>query len=394
MTYSEQQSLPRSHQHAEIKPFRIDVSQGDLDDLRDRLTRTRWPDGLEGVGWEYGTPVDYLKELTEYWKSKYNWRKHEESLNQFPQFTTTIDGQNIHFIHVRSPESGAMPLIITHGWPSSIVEFMNIIGPLTNPRAHGGNPVDAFHVVIPSLPGFGFSGPTTEVGWNIGRVARAWAELMSLLGYERYGAQGGDTGALVSPELGRFTPDSVIGVHTNGLKSFPPGDSVESHDLTETERARYETLTDRGYETTGYAIIQSTRPQTLAYGLTDSPVGQLSWIVEKFKEWTDPMAHLPEDAVDLDQLLTNVTLYWLTGTAGSSSRIYKEEAKSWGIPAKRSKVPTAVAVFPQDVSIRRFVEREHNIIQWSEFNRGGHFAAMEAPDLLVNDIRLFFSQLR
>ena len=204
---------------------------------------------------------------------------------------------------------------------------MNIIGPLTDPRAHGGNPEDAFHVVIPSLPGFGFSGPTTEVGWNISRVVKTWAELMRRLGYERYGAQGGDTGSLVSPELGRFVPDCVIGVHVNGLATFPSGDPAESIDLSEIEQARFDTLTEQSYETGGYAIIQSTRPQTLAYGLTDSPVGQLAWIVEKFKEWTDPAANLPEEAVDLDHLLTNVTLYWLTGTAGSSARIYKEEAK-------------------------------------------------------------------
>jgi len=394
MTHSEQQIVRSGHQSTEIKPFRIDVPQADLDELRDRLTRTRWPDALAGVGWDYGIPVDYLKELAEYWRSKYDWRKHEESLNKFPQFTTTIDGQNIHFLHVRSPEPDAMPLIITHGWPGSIVEFMNIIGPLTDPRAHGGNPADAFHVVIPSLPGFGFSGPTTEVGWNINRVARAWAELMRRLGYERYGAQGGDTGAMVSPELGRFAPDSVIGIHANGLTTFPSGDPTESLDLTEIERARYDTLTQQSYETTGYAIIQSTRPQTLAYGLTDSPVGQLAWIVEKFKEWTDPTANLPEDAVDLDHMLTNVSLYWLTGTAGSSARIYKEEAKSWGMPAQHSTVPTGVAVFPKDISIRGIVEREHNVVHWSEFDRGGHFAAMEAPDLLVNDIRKFFGQLR
>ncbi|MFX3631704.1 MAG: epoxide hydrolase family protein [Candidatus Pristimantibacillus sp.] len=382
------------HQSNEIKPFRIDVPQVDLDDLRDRLTRTRWPDALSGVGWDYGVPVDYLKELVEYWRSKYDWRKQEEALNKFPHFTTTIDGQNIHFMHVRSPEPDAMPLIITHGWPSSIVEFMNIIGPLTNPRAHGGNPADAFHVVIPSLPGFGFSGPTTEAGWNIGRVARAWSELMHRLGYERYGAHGGDTGALVSPELGRFAPDCVIGVHANGLTVFPSGDPAESSELTEIEQARFNKLSGQSYETSGYAIIQSTRPQTLSYGLTDSPVGQLAWIVEKFKEWTDPAANLPQDAVDLDLLLTDVTLYWLTGTAGSSARIYKEEAKSWGMPAQRSTVPTGVAVFPNDISIRRIVEREHNVVHWSEFNRGGHFAAMEAPDLLANDIRKFFGRLR
>ncbi|UHA75444.1 epoxide hydrolase family protein [Paenibacillus sp. 481] len=381
-------------QDAEINPFRIDIPQADLDDLHYRLSRTRWPDALSDVGWDYGVPIDYLKQLVEYWKSNYDWRKHEDLLNQFPQFTTTIDGQNIHFLHVRSPEPEAMPLIITHGWPGSIVEFINIIGPLTDPRAHGGKPENAFHIVAPSIPGFGFSGPTTEVGWNTGRVAQAWAELMRRLGYERYGVQGGDTGSIISLELGRIAPNHVIGVHANGLTAFPSGDPTEWIDLSDIEYERLEQLSDQGYEASGYAIIQATRPQTLSYGLTDSPVGQLAWIVEKFKEWTDPTAKLPEDAVDLDLLLTNVTLYWLTGTAGSSARIYKEGANAWGQPVHKSTVPTGVAVFPHDCSIRRLVEREHHVVHWSEFNRGGHFAAMEAPDLLVADIRKFFGQLR
>ncbi|MEU8399809.1 epoxide hydrolase family protein [Nonomuraea sp. NPDC048892] len=375
-----------------IDPFRIDIPQADLDDLRDRLGRTRWPDELPGTGWSYGVPTSYARELAEYWRTTYDWRAHEAALNAYPQFTTEIDRQTVHFMHVRSPEPDALPLVLTHGWPGSIAEFMQIIGPLTDPRAHGGDPADAFHLVAPSLPGFGFSGPTRETGWNLRRVARAWAELMHRLGYDRYGAQGGDTGALVSPELGRVAPGNVAGVHVNGALGFPSFEPGETEGLTEAERARLALYTD--HDRSGYAMIQSTRPQTLAFGLHDSPAGQLAWIAEKFKEWTDPARDLPEDAVDRDQLLTDVSIYWFTGTAGSSARLYKEGATDWGQPVDKSDVPTGVAVFPGDAGIRRVAEREHNVIHWSEFGRGGHFAAMEAPDLLVADVRAFFRLVR
>jgi pimeloyl-ACP methyl ester carboxylesterase len=273
--------------------------------------------------------------------------------------------------------------------------FLNVIGPLTDPRAHGGDPADAFHLVIPSIPGSGFSGPTGEAGWDTNRVTRAFAELMNRLGYDRYGAQGGDTGAVISPGLGRLNPDKVVGVHANGLSAFTDVSPYEVGELTEAERARLEHLEYLKTEQSGYVMIQITRPQTLAHGLHDSPVGQLAWIVEKFKEWTDPAAELPEDAVDRDLLLSNVMLYWLTGTAGSSANSYYEAAHAgaWGA-SDRSTVPTGVAVFPLDVSIRRTLELEHTIVHWSEFGRGGHFAAMEAPDLLVDDVREFFSKLR
>jgi pimeloyl-ACP methyl ester carboxylesterase len=310
------------------------------------------------------------------------------------QFTTAIDGQNVHFLHKRSLEPEALALIITHGWPGSIVEFLDILEPLTDPAAHGGDPADAFHVVVPSIPGFGFSGPTHEPGWDTVRVARAWAELMSRLGYERYGAQGGDTGALVSPHLGRIDSDHVVGVHVNNLLSFPSGQPGELDDLNAAEQQRLGLMQRWQNEMSGYAYIQSTRPRTLAYALTDSPVGQLAWIVEKFKEWTDPTAELPEDAVDRDRLLTNASIYWLTATAGSSAGLYYESAQSWGATNERSSVPTGVAVFPMDTTIRRLAEREHTIAHWSEFDRGGHFAAMEAPDLLIDDIRTFFRPLR
>lgn len=375
-----------------IRPFRIDIPQDDLDDLRDRLTRTRWPDELPGVGWDYGIPLRYVRDLAEYWRTAYDWRAHERRLNGFPQFTTEIDGQRVHFLHVRSPEAAATPLIMTHGWPGSIVEFTEVIGPLTDPRAHGGDPADAFHLVVPSIPGYGFSGPTREPGWNVRRIALAWDELMSRLGYEHYGAQGGDWGSSISRELGIVVPQHVVGVHLNMLLS--PG-SADEPGLTETEKARLARSEQFRNTGLGYGMIQSTRPQTLAYALTDSPAGQLAWITEKFREWTD--GDLPEDAVDRDQLLTNVTLYWLTGTAGSSARLYLEAARAnaWGPPAP-SAAPTGVAVFPREIAppVRRFAERLNNIVHWSEFDRGGHFAAMEEPDLLVGDIRAFFRRFR
>ncbi|MFD2767542.1 epoxide hydrolase family protein [Micromonospora eburnea] len=378
----------------EIIPFQIDIPQDRLDDLRQRLAQTRWPDELPGVAWEAGVPLDYLKDMADYWRTGYDWRAHEARLNEFPQFTTDIDGQNVHFLHVRSPEPGALPLIITHGWPGSIVEFMKIIGPLTDPGRHGGDPADAFHVVAPSLPGFGFSSPPAAPGWDTSRVARAWVELMKRLGYHRYGAQGGDTGSIVSPELGRIDPDHVIGVHVNNLGTFPSGDPAELAGLTEADQARLELMTTWGRDMSGYAIVQATRPQTISYALTDSPVGQLAWIVEKFKEWTDPAAKLPEDAIDRDLILTDVSVYWLTGTAGSAARIYYEGARTWGQVQTRSPVPTGVAVFPNDLTIRPLAERDHNVVHWAEFSRGGHFAAMEAPDLLVDDMREFFRPLR
>jgi pimeloyl-ACP methyl ester carboxylesterase len=376
----------------QIQPFRIDIPQAELDELQVRLARTRWPDELPGAGWDYGIPLEYVRKLAQYWRTTYDWRAHEQRLNSFPQFTTTIDGQRVHFLHVRSPEPGAIPLIITHGWPGSIVEFTEVIGPLTDPRAHGGDPADAFHLVVPSIPGFGFSGPTKERGWHVQRIAQAWAELMTRLGYQRYGAQGGDWGSSISRELGVIVPGHVIGVHLNMLLPQIPRDQA---DLTDEEKARFGRMQQFLATGSGYFTIQSTRPQTLAYGLADSPAGLLAWIVEKFREWTD--GELPEDAVDRDQMLTNVMVYWLTATAGSSARLYYEAAHSgaWGPPVP-STAPTGFAVFPQEIApaIRRFAELSNNIVHWSEFDRGGHFAAMEVPDLLVGDVREFFRQLR
>lgn len=387
------QPAPRTDS-TEIRPFRIDIPQAELDDLRERLTRTRFPDDLPDAGWELGVPRSYLEELTRYWATSYDWRKHETRINRFPQFTTTIDGQNLHCLHVRSPEPEAMALVLTHGWPDSIVEFLEVIGPLTDPRSYGLDPADAFHLVIPSLPGYGFSGPTTERGWGLRRIAQAWAVLMTRLGYRRYGAQGGDWGAGVACELGVIDAERVVGVHLNYLLTLPTDIAGELSSLTEADRerlARFQHFLD---DQSGYLKLQTTRPQTLAYSLADSPVGQLAWIVEKFQEWADTDT-APEDAIDRDTLLTNVMLYWLTNTAGSSARLYYEYAHTPRQP-EVSTVPTGVAVFTNDIipPIRTFAERTLNIVHWTEHDRGGHFAALEQPAVLAEDIRTFFRPLR
>ncbi|WP_406108081.1 epoxide hydrolase family protein [Micromonospora globbae] len=377
-----------------VREFRIDVPQAALDDLADRLRRTRWPAELPGVGWSRGVPVGYLGDVAAHWLHAYDWRAWEARLNEFPQYTTEIDGQRVHFAHVRSPEPDALPLILTHGWPGSIVEFLRVIGPLTDPARHGGDPADAFHVVAPSLPGFGFSTPLSGPGWNHDRIARAWIGLMDRLGYERYGAQGSDTGYLVSPRLGHLAPDRVVGVHIHGGLEFPDAEQLATVTLTATERARLAAADRLRRHGSGYADIQGTRPQTLGYALTDSPVGQLAWILDKVRDWTDPAHDLPDEALDRDVLLTDVSLYWLTGTAASSAQLYHEVRAQPPRPAAPSGVPTGIAVFPPDPALRRLAEREHHLVHWAEYDRGGHFAALEVPDLLVADIRAFFRPLR
>lgn len=376
----------------QIRPFRIDVPQAQLDDLTRRLDNIRWPDEAPGVGWSHGMPLGYTRELVEYWRTDYDWRTHEARINTFPQFTTEIDGHDVHFLHVRSPEQGAMPLILTHGWPGSIVEFLDVIGPLTDPAAHGGDPADAFDVVVPTIPGYGLSGPA--VGWSTDRAAAAWAELMSRLGYTRYAAHGGDTGALISRKLGLIDSEHVVALHLTLIPSAAV--TAETADFSDPVEAkavedgyRYE------YQLGAYALLQATRPQTLSYALTDSPVGQLTWIVERFKDWTDSK-DVPEDAVDRDAMLTNVMIYWLNGTAGSSARYYAAGTDAWGEPEPASPVPTAVAVLPADMMtpIRRLAETNHNIVRWTTFPRGGHFAAMEVPDLVVDDLRASFQDFR
>jgi epoxide hydrolase len=382
---------------AEIRPFRLDVPQADLDDLRQRLAHARWPAPLPGDDWSTGVPVAWLRELAEYWRTGYDWRAAEVRLNQVPQFTTTIDGQRIHFLHVRSPEPDALALVLTHGWPGSVVEFLDVIGPLADPRTHGGDPADAFHLVIPSLPGFGFSGPTTDAGWGTMRIAQAWAALMARLGYDRYGAQGGDVGATVAPELGRVAPDRVVGVHVNGNPgTLPPLPLPEEElaSLTDVERDRVRRIGAFMREEFGYIAIQSTRPQTLAYGLTDSPVGQLAWVMDRFREWTHPRSALPDQVIDRDRLLTNVMLYWLTATPGSAAWVGYAQEGGWGAPKANSGVPTGAIMFAHDIGIRRYAERENTITRWTDVDRGGHFAALEEPELLVKDIQEFFRSVR
>jgi epoxide hydrolase len=368
-----------------VQPFTIAIPQADLDDLRERLARTRWPDELPGVGWNYGVPLDYVKQLVAYWQTGYDWRAWEAKLNAYPQFTTEIDGQNIHLLHVRSPEPNAFPLILTHGWPGSVVEYLDIIGPLTNPRAHGGDPADAFHLVIPSLPGFGFSGPTYETGWNRYRTAKAWAALMARLGYARYGAVGNDAGSFVNPELGRIDPEHVVGVHVTQIFSFPSGDPAELADLTAEEQRELETLQWFYQNKMSFNTLMSQQPQTLAFALLDSPVGLLAW-----------NGQLLGEDLDDDFALTNVMLYWLTGTAGSAARFYYEDAHATDRPTEPTTIPIGVAAFGGDFSgIRRFAHRDHkNIVSWNVYDRGGHFAAHKVPDLLVGDVRGFFRGVR
>jgi pimeloyl-ACP methyl ester carboxylesterase len=374
-----------------IRPFRIDVSDAELEDLRERLARTRWPDELPGVGWSYGVSRDFVNEMTELWRTSFDWRKQEAVLNEFPQFTTTIDGTNVHFLHVRSREPDAMPLILTHGWPGSVAEFLDVIGPLTDPVSHGGSAADAFDVVIPSIPGYGFSGPTNDTGWDSARVAKAWDALMKRLGYERYGAHGGDAGALITRELGILKPSGLVGVHVLQIFAFPSGDPEEMARMDDYEKEGMKNL-ENFEASSGYLKIQQTRPQTLAYGLTDSPAGQLAWNTELFAGFGGENA----GNVDRDRFLTHVSIFWFTATAGSSAREYYEDAKSGaGYREVRNETPTGVSVFPYDFrSVRAFAERSNNIVHWSQFDRGGHFAASDAPDLLIGDLRTFFRRFR
>jgi len=385
---------PPAEDLANVVPFRITVPEADLEDLRRRLNATRWPLEEPGVGWEEGVPLAYIRELADYWRTSYDWRIAEARLNEFPQCKTEIDGATVHFFHARSPEPDALPLIITHGWPGSVVEFIDVIGPLVDPRAHGGDAADAFHVVAPSIPGYGFSGPPTEAGWDVSRVGRAWSELMSRLGYHRYGAQGGDWGSAISQHLGRIDPARVIGIHLNLLITPPPPGGFDLEELSAEDRRAAQAHQEFISQRSGYMQVNATQPQTLAYALSDSPVGQLAWIVDKMMEWSCARA-VPEEAIDRDLMLTNVMLYWLTGTAGSSARLYQTLTGERS-PSMRVEVPTAVALFPCDIArpVRAWANQAANIVRWTEIDRGGHFAALEAPELLVDDVRAFFRTLR
>ncbi|WP_436536100.1 epoxide hydrolase family protein [Actinoplanes sp. HUAS TT8] len=375
----------------DLRSFRIDIPQSQLDDLKARLAGTRWPDELPGVGWSRGVPVAYLREVADHWRTGYNWRAQEATLNRYQQHLTTIDGQNLHLLHVPSPEPDATPLVLLHGWPGGVVDFLDVIGPLSDPRSHGGDPADAFHLVIPSLPGFGFSTPLAGPGMNAPRIAGILAQLMDRLGYDRYGVHGYDMGAWIAPHVGRLDPDRVIGVHLTAMVTLPVGAPGEMDHLSEVEQQRWQRMQNPN---DGYFHCNAKRPQTVGYALTDSPAGQLAWIVEKFKELTDPEEGLPEESIDRDRILTEVSIYWLTGTAASAAQIYYEEISA-GSPQQWSRtVPTGVLVSGHDNAIRPWAERDHQVVHWTELGRGGHFLAMEAPELLIDDVRTFFGKLR
>ncbi len=389
-----EQDAPRASQPDEARPFKIRVDEAVLRDLKERLARARFPDQIEGAGWDYGVDLNYLKELVEYWRTRYDWRAQERKLNQFNHFKTNIDGLDVHFIHQRSKEKNALPLVIVHGWPGSFYEFYKIIGPLTDPVAHGGKAEDAFHVVVPSLPGFGFSGKPRQPGWSVSRMSDVIAKLMARLGYTRYGAQGGDWGAGVARWLGNYDSEHVVGIHLNFVNANPPNAANPYEGVTAAERERMEKRQQELQNHRAYAAIQGTRPQTLGYALNDSPVGLAAWVVDKFYAWSDHGGNL-EKSFSKDELLTNVMIYWVTQTPTSSARIYFERQFFTG-DRRSGRVPVGVALFPKEINVppRKWVEAQYNITHWTDMPRGGHFAALEEPQLLIEDVRKFFRGLR
>ena len=381
-----------------VTPFKIEVSDAVLKDLKDRLGNTRWPDEIPGSGWDYGSNLDYIKELVEYWRTKFDWRAQEKLINSFSHFKTDVDGLGIHFIHEKGKGPNPMPLVITHGWPGTFFEMHKVIPMLSDPASHGGDPADAFDVVAPSMPGYGFSDAGSKPGLDIFAIGDMWAKLMSEnLGYSRFAAQGGDWGARVTAKLGQSHGDKVVGIHTTSTTSPTPYLGPGSKELSEAEKGmlqqRDQWLADEG----GYSHIQSTKPQTLSYGLNDSPAGLAAWIVEKYRRWSDCNGDV-ESRFTKDELLTTVTIYWVTQSINSSTRLYYEAfSKAWNL-AKDEKisVPVGVAAFPSEntVPLREWSERGYNVQHWTDMPAGGHFAALEEPVRLVEDIRKFFRGLR
>ena len=381
-----------------VQPYKIEIPDSVLDDLKSRLERTRWPDELPGTGWDYGSNLDYVKELVEYWRTKFDWHAQEKLINSFSHFKSKVDGLNIHFIHEKGKGPNPMPLVITHGWPGTFFEMYKVIPMLSDPASHGGDPADAFDVVAPSMPGYGFSDATDKRGLSVLSIGDLWAKLMSEnLGYQRFAAQGGDWGARVTAKLGLSHGDKVIGIHTTSTSSPTPYQGPGTRELSEAENAmlaqRVQWLADEG----GYSHIQATKPQTLSYGLNDSPAGLAAWIVEKYRTWSDCGGDV-ESRFTKDELLTTITIYWVTQSINSSTRLYYESFfQDWDLAKdEKIQVPVAIASFPREnsVPLREWAERSFNIQQWTDMPSGGHFAALEEPDRLVEDIRKFFRGLR
>ncbi|MCD5404266.1 MAG: epoxide hydrolase [Dehalococcoidia bacterium] len=381
-----------------VQPYKIEIPDSVLDDLKSRLERTRWPDELPGTGWDYGSNLDYVKELVEYWRTKFDWHAQEKLINSFSHFKSKVDGLNIHFIHEKGKGPNPMPLVITHGWPGTFFEMYKVIPMLSDPASHGGNPADAFDVVAPSMPGYGFSDATDKRGLSVLSIGDLWAKLMSEnLGYQKFAAQGGDWGARVTAKLGLSHGDKVIGIHTTSTSSPTPYQGPGTRELSEAENAmlaqRVQWLADEG----GYSHIQATKPQTLSYGLNDSPAGLAAWIVEKYRTWSDCGGDV-ESRFTKDELLTTITIYWVTQSINSSTRLYYESFfQAWDLAKdEKIQVPVAIASFPREnsVPLREWAERSFNIQQWTDMPSGGHFAALEEPDRLVEDIRKFFRGLR
>lgn len=385
-------AMPAAAQALPLRPFRVAIPQADLDDLRGRLAASRWPEPSTEPGWAQGAPLDRLQRLVDYWRDGYDWRAFEARINAIPQFMTEIDGLDIHFLHARSPHPDALPILLTHGWPGSVIEFLKAIGPLTDPVAHGGRAEDAFHVVAPSLPGFGFSGKPTAPGWNAGRIARAWSTLMGRLGYDRWTAQGGDWGAVVTTLMAQDRAPGLQAIHLNLPIAVPSVLDPDSPDPREREAiAALQRFTTDGF---GYRI-QATRPQTIGYALSDSPAGLAGWIYEKFEAWTDSDGD-PETALTRDEMLDDISLYWLTNTAASSARLYRENAQ-YGMNLGVVELPVGVSIFPGEIfrTPRSWAEKVYpNLIHWNELDRGGHFAAFEQPTLFVQELRACFRRFR
>ncbi|MFJ6852980.1 epoxide hydrolase family protein [Streptomyces sp. NPDC091271] len=375
-----------------VRPFTVSIADAEIDDLQQRLARTRWPDPETVGDWSQGVRVDNARSLVEYWERGYDWRRFESDLNRLPQFLTEIDGLDIHFIHVRSKNPDAMPLILTHGWPGSIVEFLKLVGPLTDPVSFGGDAADSFDVVVPSLPGFGFSQKPKETGWNVARIASAWVELMKRLGYTRWAAQGGDWGAVVTTALGAMQPEGLLGIHLNTQYAFP---AQIPDTLSPAQRHAVETLTLYTDGLGGSNHLQRTKPETVGFALADSPAGQAAWIYEKFQSKTDNQG-LAEDTLSMDDMLDAISLYWFTNSAASSGRIYWENS-SGTLAGPKLALPVAVTVFPKDIPLlpRSWIEDTYsNLIHYGEADKGGHFAALEQPEILVSEIRTGLRTLR